>query len=474
MTGQGRPRDIDVGQGACEGGTIDRRRFLTQLGVSATGILILTGCNSGCSSNTPATRPRDTTSTGPSTPEVEPLPLLVRPAIPTQEPIIRVRIATAGSGEKLEIAHPSGRIEVREGQSLRAPHGVQSPLTIVRRGGRWDVIDRAGQRLTLDAARPVDVLPSSGSAGHLQFTGASYPGMLRCAAVTTSDRRIELDLVNYLPLEQYLPGVLSKELYPNWHGRTFEAQAIAARSFACAEAFQHAERRHYDVTSTQQSQVYGGASDLAVAHAAAIATRGKILAWEQTVVPAYYSSCCGGVANSAIDGIGPSPINDIPPLAARSGPNACSAAPVYRWQNERLVQDVLARFRAWAAAEPNQALANLSEISSIEPAKRNDFGRPVSIVISGAAGERIEIPARRFREAVDFTTPSLPAPAKPMRSSFITASFSGGTAIFSGRGYGHGAGLCQYCAQALAQRGVGNAEMLSMFYPGAEIVQAYG
>jgi len=463
-----------------QGGPLGRRRFLARMSLLAAGALILSDCSPGCSSRSTPPRPRGDDGLDPfgqprgAAGGVEEPPPLVRPVIPREEPIARIRIASvAASGGRLQVSHASGRVEVREGLSLRGPHAAASPVAIARRGNRWDVTDRAGNRFDLDGSKPVDLLAPAGSSGHLQFNASSYPGMLRCAVVTGAPGAAELDLVNYLPLETYLPGVLSKELYSSWHRQAFEAQAIAARSFACAEIQHFAERRHFDLASTQQSQAYGGSTDLAVAMNAVAATRGRVLSWENTLVPAYYSSCCGGVAASAADEIGPSFVNDIPPLRARSGPNACTAAPVYRWRVERSVQDLSARLRAWAASNAMPDLARVSEVVGITPSHVNEFGRPVSIAIAGARGERIEIPSRKFREAADFTTPSLPVPAKVMRSSFITASFSGGVAVFDGRGYGHGAGMCQYCAQALAQRGVGHEAMLGMFYPGASVVTGY-
>jgi stage II sporulation protein D len=483
MHGQGRPSTPpgDLPLAATEHG-LARRRFLIRMGVFSAGAIVLCDWSPGCSSNSTAPRPRGDGTGGLdpfATPRnqdgtLEPPAPLIRPSIPREEPIARVRIASARAGSgRLEIAHPSGRIQVREGMSLRSPQEASSPISVTRRGGRWDVVDRAGNRVAIDGARPVDLLAPAGSAANLRFEGGEYAGMFRCAAVANDQGGENLDLVNYVPLEAYLPGVLSKELYSSWHARTFEAQAIAARSFAAAEIQHFAERRHYDLTNTQQSQVYGGATTLAVAVNGVKATRGRVLSWENTLVPAYYSSCCGGVASSAAEEIGSSFINDIPPLKARSGPNACTQAPVYRWRVERTVEDISARLRAWAAENGEPALARLSEAIAIAPGSLNPFGRPTSIVITGARGERVEIASRKFREAANVATGALSAPAKILRSSFITASFTGGMAIFDGCGYGHGAGMCQYCAQALAQRGAGVEEMLAMFYPGAAVVSAY-
>jgi stage II sporulation protein D len=49
----------------------------------------------------------------------------------------------------------------------------------------------------------------------------------------------------------------------------------------------------------------------------------------------------------------------------------------------------------------------------------------------------------------------------------------GGQVVIRGRGFGHGVGMCQYCARAMAARGDDWREMVLRFYPGARVERAY-
>ena len=125
------------------------------------------------------------------------------------------------------------------------------------------------------------------------------------------------------------------------------AQAVAARSFACTEMAFWRGRRHYDVIAGQASQAYVGTTTNPSAARGVRETRGVVLLWRNTVVPAYYSSCCGGSSASAIEAISAHPMNDIDPLMARPAFACCREAPVWRWTSEQSVAEASRRLIAW-------------------------------------------------------------------------------------------------------------------------------
>jgi stage II sporulation protein D len=71
--------------------------------------------------------------------------------------------------------------------------------------------------------------------------------------------------------------------------------------------------------------------------------------------------------------------------------------------------------------------------------------------------------------------PMLPEITRSTRvvSSDIQIAIAGDRAIITGRGFGHGVGLCQYCAKGFAERGDDWRTMIERFYPGARIVPLY-
>ena len=104
----------------------------------------------------------------------------------------------------------------------------------------------------------------------------------------------KLTIVNNLPLEEYLLGVVPSEMPPKWNIEAHKAQAIAARSYAIANLNKRGSRG-YDLKDTPQDQAYGGAtSETAQTTYAVLSTKGEVLTYDNKVIPAYYHASSGG------------------------------------------------------------------------------------------------------------------------------------------------------------------------------------
>ena len=104
----------------------------------------------------------------------------------------------------------------------------------------------------------------------------------------------KLVVINNLPLEDYLLGVVPSEMPSKWSYEALKAQAIAARSYAIANKGKRASRG-YDLKDTPEDQAYGGASaETATTNSAVIETKGVVITYNQKVIPAYYSASAGG------------------------------------------------------------------------------------------------------------------------------------------------------------------------------------
>ncbi len=105
-----------------------------------------------------------------------------------------------------------------------------------------------------------------------------------------------MTLVNDLPLEEYLKGVVPSEMPSKWNNEALKAQAIAARSYAVATsaAGKHASQG-FDLVDTTQDQAYGGASAEKRATSKAVEdTKGIVLVQNKKVLPTYYHASSGG------------------------------------------------------------------------------------------------------------------------------------------------------------------------------------
>ena len=281
------------------------------------------------------------------------------------------------------------------------------------------------------------------------------------------------DAVNHVQIEQYLPGVLDRELYSHWHPVTFQTLAIAARSYAIAE-MARTKRRHFDLESTQASQVYGGTTGNRKALRAVQQTRGMVLSYDGRIVPGYYSSCSGGASQDAVAAFPDAP--DIPPLRGREHGEWGRSCKYFRWGPiDRPLWLLSQRITEWGRAA-GHPVGKLHRIRDIRVSGRNAVGRPSEFTITDIDGGTFKLDPEAFRVASNYTSPRLDRlpSSKKVRSSYVKVRVAGPTVrFFDGRGFGHGVGLEQYCAQAMAVKGHQAGKILEFYYPGTKLVQSY-
>ena len=108
-----------------------------------------------------------------------------------------------------------------------------------------------------------------------------------------------LTVMNDVPLELYIQGVVPSEMPPSWEHDAHKAQAIAARSYAIANMGKRA-KHGYDLNDTPEDQAYGGASaETSQTNDAVVETEGIVLIHEGKIIPAYYSASAGGHTKDA-------------------------------------------------------------------------------------------------------------------------------------------------------------------------------
>lgn len=108
-----------------------------------------------------------------------------------------------------------------------------------------------------------------------------------------------LTVINDLPVESYLQGVVPSEMPPSWAHEAHKAQAIAARSYALANLGKRS-KYGYDLKDTPEDQAYGGASaETAGTNDAVEETKGIVIIYDGKIIPAYYSASAGGQTRSS-------------------------------------------------------------------------------------------------------------------------------------------------------------------------------
>ena len=118
-------------------------------------------------------------------------------------------------------------------------------------------------------------------------------------------------------------------------------------------------------------------------------------------------------------------------------------------------------------------MAKIDGIASIEVFSVNAAGRPLTHRILDGKNQPFEIPSERLRWALNADVPGVPAPKGRVKSADFEAVVTRSSIALAGRGFGHGVGLCQFGAEALAKQGRTWRDILKLYYPGADVVQSY-
>ncbi|GIV14884.1 MAG: stage II sporulation protein D [Armatimonadota bacterium] len=271
--------------------------------------------------------------------------------------------------------------------------------------------------------------------------GRSYRGKLLLYV-----RKGKLQVVNVLPLEDYLLGVVPLEMPPGFPTEALKAQAIAARSWTVRNRHKH-EADSVDICDGTHCQVYGGvAAERETTTLAVRDTTGLIMINGDAPVDGAYTADCGGQPasnNSA---------NTPPADRDESGRDYCAANPRHHWSLG------FAFLEVWqAAAEKDSAQQIPKGENDVQIMQTDASGRVVMLRVRWGE-QTYEVSGARLRDRL-----SLPS------TLFSVRLDQGNTVVFEGSGSGHGNGLCQWGAAGRARAGQKAEDILHSYYPGAQI-----
>jgi stage II sporulation protein D len=267
------------------------------------------------------------------------------------------------------------------------------------------------------------------------------------AASAEVDVRVRLPGgIDAVPLELYVERTVASEVYPSWPIEVLKAQAVIARTYALHERVRNAGLE-YDVESSVVSQRYREGAVPARIRAAVAATRSEFLEYGGAPILAAYHASSGGRTASSEEVWGQS----LPYLASVSSPD--DDAPDYFWSFEIAREDFLDALRSRGFG--------VGEGQPIEVLERSASGRVIRLRVGAA-----EVTGREIRRALG---------GRALRSTKFEVRVSDDGAVrILGSGSGHGVGLCQWGARALAASGKSYREILAHYYPGSRLRSGRG
>ena len=291
------------------------------------------------------------------------------------------------------------------------------------------------------------LLIRSDAVGFVKINDAPYRGSV------TLLKKNGITVINNVLVEDYLYGVIPKEMPPTWSAEALQAQSVAARTFALKNRKRHSTDG-FDLCNTSHCQVYEGmAAETRTTTDAVNHTRGEVLFYNGSVIDALFHTDSGGMTEFSEYVWGSS----VPYLCA--------------------VSDLQTQTQPWIRAIPmsefmqkveqnGTVLGTLKEIhlSPLIVGKgsgdRSPSGRVRSAELIGTKG-RIVLSGNNLR-----TFFSLPSTLFDMRVGRTDV-------VFSGYGSGHGLGLSQWGAKALAEKGSSYKDILFHYYTGVTLEKLY-
>lgn len=250
----------------------------------------------------------------------------------------------------------------------------------------------------------------------------------------------KITAVNWVDLETYLFSVLGGEMHANWPQEALKAQAVAARTYALYRR-ERSAHKIYDVGVNTSYQVYKGlASESPATQTAVQATQGQVLTYGNQVIEAVFHSSSGGYTENAED------IWQRPAPYLRGVPDFDQTAPVFQWSE------------TFTAEQFQKRVVGIGQVRQAIPERVTPRGRVVSMRLEGTSGSRT-ISGRELRQALN------------LRSTLFTIAIADNTIRIDGRGFGHGIGMSQWGAFAMAQQGYSYQQILSHYYQGTALSQ---
>jgi len=315
---------------------------------------------------------------------------------------------------------------------------------------------------------PVSI--SSSSALLLQENDLHYKGEFILYAGANG-----IEIVNRIEFEEYVKGVVPNEIGNGVPSEAMKAQAVAARTLVVSTLLSH---RHpgekYDLCSATHCQVYKGLYNQNYIIVGAVEdTRGMILTYEGQPAQTLYSSCCGGrtednflvwknkqlpYLQSVVDGHQslPEMTSDLQAenwiqanTEAFCSPDDDSAGwekAAYEWEKRVSVSDIESR-------------CGIKGITNIKILERGKSGRVIKLSIDYKGGNLILDSELKIRQKLGGLSSSL----------FYIKSRN--PYIFSGKGSGHGVGLCQTGAIGMSKQGLKFEDILEHYYQGTELIK---
>ena len=326
--------------------------------------------------------------------------------------------------------------------------------------------------------------------GHIiNYDSKSYRGAIRVKRFQSSD----LTVINHIDLEEYLYGVVPKEMPVEWSLEALKAQAIAARNFAVMHLGDY-ETLGFDLTDDINSQVYGGVEAENIRSNQAVdETKGLLLKYNDIVAATYYHSNSGGQTES-VENVWQSEIPYLKGISDEYSENVKNSS----WEKTYTLSQI--------SLQLNNAGYDVGRIYDVIPVSISENNRVLELLFKGTKDDvvlekgdtrkifgyfdiksmwfdvkkgnevRIVNSKKYYSDGITSQKIITASGIKDL-SNYNAYDIYNGESIksietrisnitFKGKGFGHGIGMSQWGAKVMAERGHTYEDILLHYYSG--------
>ena len=367
---------------------------------------------------------------------------------------------------------------------------------------------------------PINIIPVGNTKIIVIINGQKYRYRGNIEIVLDKDYK-KLNVINIIGIEEYLYGVLKKEISPRWPAEALKAQAVAARTFAISNMNKYIDKG-YNLCASTYSQAYGGVNhEDSLTNRAVDETRGIIIVYKGKSINAVYHSDSGGYTEDSENVWG----SYEPYLrSVKSKYEELVSPPHHTWTYSITKEDLTERLQRQGY--------EIDTVVSIKPVKKSKTGRISELAFISKnnktiymksndlrkligpdlirstlfnikiVGEELIIEEREDKEEIekeeqeesveeifnqkkDWTIKELIELMKKRREESEKEKESEVTIaevktpnipltfLFSGSGNGHGVGMSQWGAYGMALQGYKYQDILKYYYQGINIIKKY-
>ena len=332
----------------------------------------------------------------------------------------------------------------------------------------------------------------------ITLDGKEYRG----SVILTNIDGSAMTVINLLPLEHYLYGVVPNEVSSSWDKDALKAQAVCARGFAVSNFNKHASLG-FNVCATTNCQVYSGKSgEKESTNKAVDETYGQVVVYEGKPIESLFFSSSGGHTADVKNIWGSS----IPYLCGVEDPYEPEDSPRHSWSVTMTLDEITSSLKTSGV--------NVGSVTSLDT-KTDHTGRVYELTVNGTEGNKTLYRGNAYTPFAskgvlcqkyslmpttsggrvlyatsgtsDTTLAGYSVIDSKLNVSELSESFyiqssntkevytSGEVTgyTFNGGGWGHGVGMSQYGAKGMADNGFSYEEILMHYYPGTELGKIY-